>query len=78
MIEWERGGGATIVEFSQARAVVRSTCPAAPGTPLVGVVGGGERLELKVKSCRRDGDVWIIEGRPFNLTRALRERLSSG
>lgn len=78
MITWERGGSATIVDFSQARAVVRSTVPAAPGAPLVGAVDGGGKLELKVRSCKRDGDAWVIEGRPFNLTRELRERLSAG
>lgn len=77
MITWERGGTATIASFSQERVVVRSTTPAAPGTPLVGALDGGGKLELKVKSCKRDGDGFVIEGRPFNLTRELRERLSS-
>lgn len=77
-VTWERGGTATLVGFSPERATVRSTVPAAPGTPLVGALDGGGKLELKVKSCKRDGDAFVIEGRPFNLTRELRERLSSG
>lgn len=77
-VAWERGGTASLVAFSPERTTVRSTVPAAPGTPLVGALEGGGKLELKVKSCKRDGDAFIIEGRPFNLTRELRERLSLG
>lgn len=76
MITWVRGGTASLVSFAETRAVVRSTTPAAPGTPLVGELDGGGKLELKVKSCRKDGDAFVIEARPFNLTRELRERLS--
>jgi len=76
VITWASGGQASVVSFEERRVVARSTVPAAPGTPLVGAVEGGGELGLKVKSCRRDGDAWVIEGRPFNLARELRDRRS--
>ena len=67
--------GGDLVAFDGTTVVVRSTVPAAPGTPLRGVLESGEVLELKVRGSKRDGDVFVIEGRPQNLRRELREAL---
>lgn len=74
MIAWTKGGSATLVRFAEPHATVRSTISAAPGTPLEGTVDA-TTLTLKVKTCKRDGDAFVIEGRLVNLTRELRQAL---
>ena len=76
MIAWTKGGSATLVRFAEPHATVRSTISAAPGTPLEGTVDATTLVvTLKVKTCRRDADAFVIEGRLVNLTRELRQAL---
>jgi hypothetical protein len=78
MITWTKSGTATLVRFHEPYAAVRSTISAAPGTPLAGKLDAqGLDLTVKVKSCKRDGDHFVIEGRLVNLTRELREALGA-
>lgn len=78
MIAWAKGGSASVTRFAEPLVVVRSTIAAAPGTPLEGVfAAASERIVVKVKSCKRDGDGFVIEGRLVNLTRELRAALTA-
>jgi hypothetical protein len=80
-LRWSGGGEAT-VELLRADAVrLRSTVPAPPGSRLEGALEGAPPATLKVKvhSSKRqpEGD-FLIEGRPIDLTREVRDRLSGG
>jgi hypothetical protein len=76
MITWTKGGTATVETFSEPWITVRSTTSAAPGTPLQGRVG--ELLIIvKIKSCKKTGDAFTIEGRLVNLTKELRAALGA-
>ena len=74
---WTTKGTATLSAFSDERVVVRSTVPAAPGQPMTFSMTVGERVELRVRSCRREGDVFVIEGRPVSLTKAQKAALEA-
>ena len=78
MIAWTKGGTATLMRFAEPHVAVRSTIAAAPGTPLEGVLAETSLpITVKVKTCKRDGDAFVIEGRLVNLTRDLRQALAS-
>lgn len=74
-LRWDKGGEGELLSFEVERARVRSTIPAAPGTPLRGELEGGLVLELKVRGSKREGDLFVVEGRPQNLRREVRDAL---
>lgn len=78
-ITLRQGGTAFLVETDGDKTVVASPLPSPPGSTLAATVEdvAGE-LQVKVKSCRKDGELFRIEGRLRNATRELRERLLSG
>ncbi len=54
-------------------------CPfaSAPGSTVSGQLDGIDfELQLKVKRCRREGELFRIEGRLRNAAREVRERLT--
>lgn len=71
---WSSGKRATILELQGERVVLRSESPFAPGTPLSGQIEAhpGRALRLKVNSCKKSDDAFVIEGRAVDLTRDLR------
>lgn len=76
MITWTKGGTATVEKFVEPWVTVRSTTSAAPGTPLQG--RHGELLIIvKIKSCKKVDDAFVIEGRLVNLTKELRAALGA-
>jgi hypothetical protein len=78
MITWQKGGTATLVRFAEPWITLRTSISAAPGAPLEGYLDTtGFTILVKVKSCKRDGDAFVIEGRLINLTRDLRTALAA-
>ena len=70
-----RGGSADVVHTDGNFVTVLSTLPSPPGSPLEGRLGEWT-LCIKVKSCKREGERFRIEGRWVNLSRVQRERLT--
>ncbi len=71
-ISWIRGGEATILKLEGERISLRSTIPAAPGTPLEGQLDDGRAIKIKVARCRRDEPDFLIDGRLLDTTREVR------
>lgn len=71
-----RGGTAHLLVIDGDRAALSSPVASPPGSTLTGTVAGvSAELQLKVKSCKKEGDRFRIEGRLRNTTRELRDRL---
>lgn len=68
---------ATLVAIEGERVTLRSATASAPGARLAGTLAGGQRIELKVLGCRRDGEEFTLQTRLVNATRALREHLQT-
>jgi hypothetical protein len=79
-IRWAGGGEARLVRISEDVLVARSTVPFPPGSRIEGTVEGEPpqtfRLKVHVSKRQARGD-FLIEGRPLDLTRRARERLSA-
>jgi hypothetical protein len=75
------GALAEFVELHQGdHVVLDSSAAAAPGTPLVVTVADGTAYSVKVRTCRKvtKGPLpYRIEGRLFNVTRAMRTTLAA-
>jgi len=80
-VGFDKGGEADVVALEGERVTLRSTVSAPPGAPLAGRlregVSAGAALRIKVHGCRREGDVFRIEGRVIDLSRELRATLAS-
>lgn len=78
-VDWERGGSAVFLSLDEPdRVTLSSSVAAAPGTPLVGKNGAGVNYSVKVRTCRKltqEPLAYWLEGRLFNVTRAMREEL---
>ena len=92
-VRWARGGEGEILSIGADTIVLRSTVPAPPGERLSGTIdadadadadGSAPALALalvlrvKVHGCRRGtkGE-FLIEGRPLDLARDVREYLQA-
>lgn len=77
-VSWAGGGQATVVSLGAKAIVLRSSVPSPPGSRLEGTLAGEPpaTLRVKVHGCRRqaEGD-FLIEGRPIDMTRQVRERI---
>jgi hypothetical protein len=75
----EDGSRASILESDGERVVLSAERAAPPGATLkLRVSAEAESYDVKVRSCRREGEAepsFRIEGRWVNLTRAQRERV---
>ena len=86
-VRWARGGEAEILSIGADTIVLRSTVPASPGERLAGTIdadadahGRASALVLRVKvhsSRRATWDEFLIEGRPLDLARDVREYLQA-
>lgn len=78
-LDWERGGSAVFLTLAEPdKVTLSSSVAAAPGTPLVGTNSAGVRYSVKVRTCRKLSQEplsYWLEGRLFNVTRAMREQL---
>jgi hypothetical protein len=76
-ITWSRGGSASIVSIASDAVVLRSTVPSPPGSRIEGAALG-EAVRFKVHSSKKQDDgSFVIEGRPIDLSKALREKLEA-
>jgi len=79
-LTWSSGGEATVVSLHPKAIVLRSSVPSPPGSRLEGTLVGEPvaRLLVKVHGCRKqpEGD-FVIEGRPIDLPREVRERIEA-
>ena len=77
-IEWLGGGDAWVVSLDAGAIVLRSTVPAPPGARIVGVLddASASPVRVKVHASRRqpEGD-FVLQGRPLNMPREIRERI---
>ncbi len=79
-VAWARGGEARVVAIDDRGIVLRSTVPSPPGSRIEGTLAGEPPASIRVKvhGCRRqpEGD-FVLEGRPLDLPRAVRDRLEA-
>jgi len=72
------GQPCVVVESDGQRAVIESPESSPPGSVVVAHVPGiSVTFQLKVRNCRKVGEVFRIEGRTQNATREMRAWLSS-
>ena len=77
-IEWTDGGEGAIVRLEGDAVTILSSVAAPPGARVEAalVAEGGARLRFKIHRSRRQPDgSYLLEGRPLDLTRELRERI---
>ncbi len=79
-VAWDKGGEADVVALEGERITLRSTISSPPGSPLAGRlregIHAGVPVRIKVHGCRREGDLFRIEGRVIDLSRELRAVLA--
>jgi hypothetical protein len=86
-VAWARGGEARIVSLTADTIALESTAPWPPGARVEGTLvaeglvppdAAAPVLRVKVHASRRrvEGD-YLVEGRPIDLGRSLRERLEA-
>ena len=87
-IAWAKGGSARVVSVSADAIVLVSTVPSPPGSRIDGVIAAGSveggaaspevALKVKIHVSRREADgTFRLEGRPLDMTRAVRDRLTA-
>jgi hypothetical protein len=78
-IVWSRGGEAVVMALKDDAITLRSSIPSPPGSRIEGALEAPrEVVRVKVHSSKQKEDGgFVIEGRVLDMTRALRERLSS-
>jgi hypothetical protein len=78
-LAWAHGGAAEVIALTKDAITVRSTVPSPPGSRIEGALeGGGGTLKMKVHASKKQPDgAFLLEGRPLDMTREVRERVSS-
>jgi hypothetical protein len=77
-VVWAKGGHATVLALSLSTITLRSTVPSPPGSRIDGTLEaeGGGLLRVKIHGSKRQDDgSFVLEGRPLDMTRELRERV---
>ncbi len=70
--ELKTGGAGEIISAQGDKLTLYSPRPAPPGaTILANVQGVACELQVKVRTCKKEGDRFWIEGRTSNATREL-------
>ncbi len=73
----QNGQRAEVLESDGDATTILSPAASPPGSTVVGRLEGiAFDLQLKVKSCKREGDGFRIEGRLRNASREVRDRLT--
>jgi hypothetical protein len=81
-ILWKRGGEATLLALDPASVRLWSSVPFPPGARAEGTTDEDPPATLKVKihasreETKGDARGFLIEGRPLDLSKELRERLA--
>jgi hypothetical protein len=81
-VTWAKGGEARLLSIADDAIVLRSTVPWPPGSRIDGTASHGASvavaLRVKVHSSRRqEQGEFVVQGRPLDLTREVRERLEA-
>jgi hypothetical protein len=76
-VTWARGGHGTLVALEDDRVTVRSTIPSAPGSRPEGALASGTRFRMKVARCRREEEIFVLEGRLLDATRDARTEMAA-
>ncbi len=72
------GGNARILESDGDKTTIESPEAFPPGSTVLGAVDGvSAEFHLKVKSCKRQGETFRIEGRLRNATREMKARVQT-
>jgi hypothetical protein len=78
IVRWANGGEARVLTLDASAISLQSTVPSPPGSRIEGIVAGAGAavLRVKVHSSRRlaEGE-FLIQGRPLDLPREIRERV---
>lgn len=77
-IQLKSGQRAEVVQSDGDTTTILSPQASPPGSTVVATLEGiASELQLKVKSCKKDGDLFRIEGRLRNAPKEVRDRLTS-
>ena len=79
-LRWAKGGEAELLALGADAITLRSTIPSPPGSRIEGALASPPPATVKVKihaSKRQDDGSYVLEGRPLDLTRELRDRLAA-
>jgi hypothetical protein len=77
-VTWAKGGEATILTLVEDAISLRSTVPSPPGSRIEGKLEGGEPVRVKVHSSKKQEDgAFVLEGRALDMTRVVREKITS-
>jgi hypothetical protein len=77
-IAWVKGGTARVVKLTAETIVLVSTTPSPPGSRIEGALEDEPTTLLRVKihgSRKQPDGSFLLEGRPIDLAKELRERI---
>ena len=80
VIRWTQGGDARVVSIDAHAIVLSSTVPSPPGSRIEGTLEDAPPATLRVKihsSRRQEDGTFLLEGRPLDLPRTMRERIEA-
>ncbi len=76
VVHLDPSGHAQIVQIDEMHVVLHADRAFPPGSTLRGALeADGERVQVKVTSCKRNGEPFVLRGRFVTLSRALRDKL---
>ncbi len=73
----QKGVECFIVAFKDPHIILTSTISSPPGSSLEGFLDSQTEINIKVRTCKKQGDGFMIEGRVVNAHRVLLDQLSS-
>ncbi len=75
-VSWVKGGDAVVLALDASTISLRSSVPSPPGSRIDGTLAGGGLVRVKIHGSRRQDDgSFVLEGRPLDMTKELRERI---
>ncbi|MEO6418250.1 MAG: hypothetical protein ABIP39_02515 [Polyangiaceae bacterium] len=77
-LTWEKGGVARVLRIDANTIALESSIPSPPGSRISGALVSDPTATLRVKihvSKKQEDGTFLLEGRPIDLTRELREKL---
>ena len=81
MLQFARGVG-RVLQFSADSVLLQATIPSPPGSRLEGVLlvgaASGQTLRVKIHGSKKQPDgTFLLEGRPIDLSRGLRDAVAA-
>jgi hypothetical protein len=79
-LAWVKGGTARVVKLSADAIVLVSTVPSPPGSRIDGALDDEPTAIVRVKihgSRKQPDGSFLLEGRPIDLAKELRERIAA-